>query len=164
MISVSPLGGLRVRMRARVQVKVRVEDEDDIKRLRVRMRVRDWEWGWEWGWEWETESEGLRVRDWGWGVESEDEIEAEGEDESEGTRGVARGGARGARAPPLDEKFLKAGTELKNDSWTLNFFLLAGTPLRIFLATPLWGTESERLRVKDWEWGVLPQKVFSLWH
>ena len=37
----------------------------------------------------------------------------------------------------MDKKFLKGSTELKNYSQALKFFSLAGTPLSIFLATPL---------------------------
>jgi len=44
-------------------------------------------------------------------------------------RGVARGGsARAPRALPLDKKFLEGGTELKNYSQGLKFFLAGGHP------------------------------------
>jgi len=56
-------------------------------------------------------------------------------------RGVARGvgDARGAQAPPppLDRKCLEGRKGLKNYSPGQEFFLLAGTPISKFLATPL---------------------------
>jgi hypothetical protein len=52
-------------------------------------------------------------------------------------RGVARGCAKGARAHPLEEKWLEGSTGLKNDPQGRQVFPLAGTPLGTFLATPL---------------------------
>ncbi len=43
-------------------------------------------------------------------------------------QGRSQGGARGARAPSLDKKFLEGGTELKNYSEGLKFFLAGVHP------------------------------------
>jgi len=47
------------------------------------------------------------------------------------------GGALGARALPLDKKWLEESTGLKNYSQGSKFFLLASTPLSKFLGMPL---------------------------
>ncbi len=54
------------------------------------------------------------------------------------SRGVARGMPE-VPGHPLGQKMSEGGggTELKNYSQELKFFSLAGTPLSIFLATPL---------------------------
>jgi hypothetical protein len=52
-------------------------------------------------------------------------------------RGVARGCAKGARAHPVEKKWLEGSTGLKTDPQGRQFFPLAGTPLGKFLATLL---------------------------
>ncbi len=53
------------------------------------------------------------------------------------SRGVARRCAKGARAHPLEKKWLEGNTGLKNDPQGRQVFPLAGTPLGKFLATLL---------------------------
>ncbi len=48
------------------------------------------------------------------------------------------GGFPGARAHPLEKKWLEGSTGLKNDPQGRQVFPLAGTPLGKFLATLLW--------------------------
>jgi len=54
-------------------------------------------------------------------------------------QGRSQGGCPRCPGTPLGQKISEVGTELKNHSQELKFFSLAGTPLSIFLATPLNG-------------------------
>ncbi len=53
-------------------------------------------------------------------------------------QGRSQGGALGARAPPLEKKCLEGSKGLKTYPPDQRFSPLTGTPLRKFLATPLY--------------------------
>jgi hypothetical protein len=75
-------------------------------------------------------------------------------------RGVAKGGALGARAPPLEKKCLEGTKGLKKYLQEQRFSPLACTPLRKFLATPLRRTFKSRIKTHNYR--VLSAATYEL--